>query len=294
MDQTIVCILLLLHFSAAPGKYVYVKKGQTWHDARTYCQKLYTDLAPVSSKHGICLLLQLTSDRVSCVWIGFGRLCIRKLIRLGIGKVITSFRAPGQPECRLKEDYSVTHAYTWHDSKFHILNAAFCYRVFVVKEKKKWEEALDYCRERHRDLASVASETEMILIRRELEKEAITGRVWIGLRFFPGRWLWVDGQPLDYEAWGQGNKPACPKVNLECAALEGMAGTKSSSSADPALGTDAKVGKRAVHNNVKGSVMDFAGKIGENVSRVSEAAADCIKSVWEAHDCEESLPFICY
>uniref|UniRef100_A0A3Q0R0N0 C-type lectin domain-containing protein n=1 Tax=Amphilophus citrinellus TaxID=61819 RepID=A0A3Q0R0N0_AMPCI len=38
--------------------------------------------------------------------------------------------------------------------------------------------------------------------------------VWIGLRFLSEDWLWVDGQEMDYKAWGQGGKPSCPNTKV--------------------------------------------------------------------------------
>uniref|UniRef100_A0A3P9BYA0 C-type lectin domain-containing protein n=1 Tax=Maylandia zebra TaxID=106582 RepID=A0A3P9BYA0_9CICH len=119
----------------------------------------------------------------------------------------------------------------------------FCYGAIVVKEKKTWEEALEYCREHHDDLASVASETEMLLIQKELSKHNTTDHIWTGLRFLAGDWLWVDGQEMDYEAWGEEGKPSCPHAKIKCGALQVTGGNK---------------------------------------------------AVWDAHDCEERLHFICY
>uniref|UniRef100_A0A668VIY0 C-type lectin domain-containing protein n=1 Tax=Oreochromis aureus TaxID=47969 RepID=A0A668VIY0_OREAU len=101
-------------------------------------------------------------------------------------------------------------------SKYNI-NTFFYYRAIVVEEEKTWEEALVYCREHHDDLASVASETEMLLIQRELKKHNTTELGWIGLRFLPGDWLWVDGQEMEYEAWGERGKPTCPHPKMKCA-----------------------------------------------------------------------------
>uniref|UniRef100_A0A3Q2CX09 C-type lectin domain-containing protein n=1 Tax=Cyprinodon variegatus TaxID=28743 RepID=A0A3Q2CX09_CYPVA len=93
----------------------------------------------------------------------------------------------------------------------------FCYKPVVVRKKKSWEDSWSYCKEHHNMLASVTSVAEMQLIQKELSKVPTTERVWIGLHFFPGDgWLWVDSQPLDYEVWGSGKKPQCPKVNTEC------------------------------------------------------------------------------
>ena len=101
-----------------------------------------------------------------------------------------------------------------------------------------WEEALEFCREQHTDLTSLLSETEMLLVHREIQEQAQT-LVWTGLRFLGDRWLWVNGDPLDYQAWPPGGGHQCPARNLRCGAV-GTAG------------------------------------------------------LWEAHDCQEKLSFICY
>uniref|UniRef100_A0A3Q4HSS8 C-type lectin domain-containing protein n=1 Tax=Neolamprologus brichardi TaxID=32507 RepID=A0A3Q4HSS8_NEOBR len=83
--------------------------------------------------------------------------------------------------------------------------------------EKSWEEALD-----------VASETEMLLIQKELNKYHTTKHVWIGLRFLSRDWIWVDGQEMDYEAWDEEGKPLCPQAKMKCAALQKTGGRLSS------------------------------------------------------------------
>uniref|UniRef100_A0A3Q3FG11 C-type lectin domain-containing protein n=1 Tax=Labrus bergylta TaxID=56723 RepID=A0A3Q3FG11_9LABR len=53
----------------------------------------------------------------------------------------------------------------------------------------------------------------------EIQHDHITERVWIGLRFLGDRWLWVDGDPLVYEAWPEGDQEhQCP-LRKRCGAL---------------------------------------------------------------------------
>uniref|UniRef100_A0A3P9CAM0 C-type lectin domain-containing protein n=1 Tax=Maylandia zebra TaxID=106582 RepID=A0A3P9CAM0_9CICH len=86
-------------------------------------------------------------------------------------------------------------------------SSAMVVSVEVLSESRTWEEALEYCRVHHDDLASVASETEMLLNQRELPKHNTTEHIWIGLRFLSRDWLWMDRQVMDYEAWGEGENP---------------------------------------------------------------------------------------
>uniref|UniRef100_A0A8C2ZAX6 C-type lectin domain-containing protein n=1 Tax=Cyclopterus lumpus TaxID=8103 RepID=A0A8C2ZAX6_CYCLU len=88
----------------------------------------------------------------------------------------------------------------WHDIHVSYKKSTFfCYSAVVVRERKTWQEALEHCREHHHNLASVASDTEMLLIQKELKEDGTSARVWMGLRFLAGGWMWVDGQPLAYE-----------------------------------------------------------------------------------------------
>ncbi|XP_056264865.1 dromaiocalcin-1-like [Pseudoliparis swirei] len=82
-----------------------------------------------------------------------------------------------------------------------------------------WEEALEYCREHHKDFSSVDSETENLLALSEIQTQGVD-LVWIGLRYLMDRWLWVNGHPLEYEAWtiGGGQDQECP-IWKRCGAL---------------------------------------------------------------------------
>ncbi|KAK7893206.1 hypothetical protein WMY93_022358 [Mugilogobius chulae] len=96
----------------------------------------------------------------------------------------------------------------------------FCYKVHAIRERKTWYEALDYCRQNTQKLASVASETEMMLIQKELRKELSSHNVWIGLQFLAGEWVWVDGQTFSYESWGPDPKKTCPILDQDCGAIQ--------------------------------------------------------------------------
>ncbi|XP_045569215.1 snaclec alboaggregin-D subunit beta-like [Salmo salar] len=96
----------------------------------------------------------------------------------------------------------------------------FCLKLIVVRESKTWEEALEYCREQHTDLTSLVSETELLLAQRESrETQTTTAHLWMGLRYLANHWLWVNGDPVVYEAWPQGGQHQCPAWNLHCGAM---------------------------------------------------------------------------
>uniref|UniRef100_A0A668TG18 C-type lectin domain-containing protein n=1 Tax=Oreochromis aureus TaxID=47969 RepID=A0A668TG18_OREAU len=166
----------------------------------------------------ICILLLLSlnsSNREEWLWSGGGA-------------PSWYLWKPGQPDDYLlgHEDYGCMWESKWYDASLLYKKNFFCYSAAVVKQEKTWEEALEYCREHHDDLASVASETEMLLIQKELSKHNTTQNVWIGLRFLAGDWLWVDGQEMDYEAWGEEEKPSCPQPKIKCGAFQVTGGSR--------------------------------------------------------------------
>uniref|UniRef100_A0A3Q3EWW4 C-type lectin domain-containing protein n=1 Tax=Labrus bergylta TaxID=56723 RepID=A0A3Q3EWW4_9LABR len=106
----------------------------------------------------------------------------------------------------------------WNDGD-HNLWPFYCFSLTAVEVKKTWEGALEYCRETHTDLTTLQSDTEQLLTLSEIQHVGITGRVWIGLRFLGDHWLWVNGDPMVYENWRQGDQEhQCP-LRKRCGAL---------------------------------------------------------------------------
>ncbi|KAF7230107.1 putative C-type lectin domain family 20 member A [Nothobranchius furzeri] len=266
MGQTFTCILILLSFFGAFGKYVYVKEARTWLAAQSYCRQKYTDLAPLSSKRDINLM-QMAGNTDLFSWIGMKTTDdTEKWMWWGGGRISWMFwDSTGTT--------NMANFYGFSQIPF------FCYNPIVVKQRSTWEAAWQYCRDNHNMLASVASEVEMQLIQRKLNQAGVTQHVWIGLHFFPGDgWLWLDNQPLGYESWGLGGKPGCPRVNLECAALKvnGWRDNSSGSTSNPS------------------SSLELVNNLLDSEGPGNSEAAPLEEGVWEATDCQETLSFICY
>lgn len=261
MEKAYPCILLLLSWAlleAVSSKYVRVDKKMTWFQARHHCRQHYTDLAHVSNAKDNQRLKEEKKSEHS--WIGLQRdsACKSNWRWSGGGEVREFYWGQNQPRSQSGEDYGALYDDGWHDKSIDDKATFLCYNPIVVGERKPWEEALEYCRQRHGDLASLLSETEMMLIGKALLEANITEHVWIGLHFFAGEWLWVDGETSNYKAWG-GGEPACPNPKQVCVALR-----MKSVAANP-----------------------------ENAEATSGCAA-AVPGEWEARSCDESLPFICY
>lgn len=261
MEKTFSCTLLLLIWSTISSKYVYIEDRLTWHRAQEFCREHHTDLAHVSNRNDN---ERLQKKRIEDGWIGLYRNSTHrdKWMWSGGGEASVFFWASNQPNQNNEEDYGMLFSGGWHDSSPGYKTPFFCYSPIVVNKKKTWEEAMGYCRQHHRDLASLLSETEMMLISKKLLKIQNTEPVWIGLHFFSGKWLWVDGETSSYKAWGQGGEPGCPDSKQVCAALR-MKGTNSM---------------------VSPSKYDTCVPSGTNN----------IVYEWEAHNCDDQLPLICY
>lgn len=259
MEKTVYCILLLLGWSTTSSKYVYITKTKNWHEAQKYCREHYTDLAPVSTENDHRRLIDLSDD---FTWFGLQRdSTFEDQWRWsGGGNVSLFLWADDEPQNRQGEDYGILCSNAWcdsHDEKFRFL----CYNPIVVSHRKTWEEAMGYCKQYHDDLASLLSETEMMLISNKLLEIKSTESLWIGLHFFSGKWLWVDGETSSYKAWGQGKEPTCPNSMQACGAL-----------------------RRRSYNSI--------GGISEKYS--INSATNSLPLEWEAHNCDDKLKFICY
>lgn len=218
-------ILLLLVISTAVGKYVYIPDKLLWPNAQTYCQKNYTDLAPVQNSYDINFLRRIDGSDTKMIWIGMYQVFPNWFWSGGL-QVLKFFWEDGEPnDIAGLENYGAFRNFTWYDAPDISTLSFFCYKVHAIREKKTWEGALKYCKMEHRTLASLASKTEMMLMEKELKKNYTTEYIWIGLHFLEGDWQWVDGQYRGYEAWGLSGKNWCPAEVMTCAALQ-MIGPK--------------------------------------------------------------------
>ncbi|KAM3857571.1 snaclec rhodocytin subunit alpha-like [Diretmus argenteus] len=79
--------------------------------------------------------------------------------------------------------------------------------IILIRDNKTWEEALDYCREHHEDLASVHNEDIQKWVQKRAE-QADGPYVWLGLRYTCTLefWFWVNEEPMCYQNWSPGNQ----------------------------------------------------------------------------------------
>ncbi|XP_044047656.1 snaclec subunit B-like [Siniperca chuatsi] len=177
----------------------------TWAKAQTYCRQHYTDLSFVGSQSDQDKFLSDVGGNITKGWIGLHRDTSNIIAWKWSGGGYATYLNwdTRQPDNFGNNENStvVLPNGKWNDYKETNSLPFYCISIWV---KKTWEEALEHCREHQTDLTSLLSETEHLLALSKIQHDNITEQVWIGLRYLEGRWLWVNGDPLVYQAWPQG------------------------------------------------------------------------------------------
>ncbi|CAB1344919.1 unnamed protein product [Coregonus sp. 'balchen'] len=180
--------------SLVSGKHIYVSVDITWAQAQKFCREHYTDLSSISSEWEEEQLRSVASRWLYRWMIGLYREPYNQTgWRWSGGGYATYFGtwALKQPNNGLLENYGFLYCDGWHNYE-NVPSPFFCSKLIMVRERKTWEEALEYCREQHIDLTSLG----------EQRGQTTTAHVWMGLRYLANRWLWGNGDPLEYEAPG--------------------------------------------------------------------------------------------
>ncbi|XP_029311245.1 snaclec purpureotin subunit beta-like [Cottoperca gobio] len=97
----------------------------------------------------------------------------------------------------------------WKQSDCSDRKPFYCYddKVILIKEAKTWDEALNYCREKHQDLISITNPHQQRWVQ-ERAKDADTPFVWVGMRptCTLSRCFWLSGQLFCYDKWASDKK----------------------------------------------------------------------------------------
>lgn len=223
MEMVVLNILFIACVSTGCGKHVYVQYKYGWHDAQKHCRDHYIDLFPITTFREERKLKNTAGEVNGKFWIGLYR-------RGRQWKWIGGENATYTPwDINEPDDYPTQNyaSACWNDCNWkgwHNYPSAkkmpfFCFNLIVMEYKLTWEKALRRCRKTGTTLTSLNSETQNLLALSKIQQDNITKPVWIGLRYLADRWLWVNGEPLVYQAWSQGDKDhQCP-IWKRCGAL---------------------------------------------------------------------------
>ncbi|XP_059210664.1 macrophage mannose receptor 1-like [Centropristis striata] len=185
-------------------KFHFINKEKTWPQAQSYCRKHHTDL--VSGRK------QLEDDEFKeerpqddkDLWIGL----FRDSWRWSDGSSF-SFRYrdldlyEGDKKCAMIANGK------WSSDKCDGEKPFVCYddHVILINQSMTWVDALDYCRDNHRNLVSITSLNQQRWVQ-EKAKQADSDYVWLGLRYTCTLdfWFWVTDQAVHYNNWNSSVK----------------------------------------------------------------------------------------
>ncbi|XP_076025557.1 macrophage mannose receptor 1-like [Genypterus blacodes] len=192
------------------GTFQLVTTSLTWEEAQQVCKNNDQSLATITDLNSV------TETINACPWIGLFRDMDDEWKWIGEKQSDLRIWAPGHPSYR--NCGTISEDLKWHSDVCETTRNFVCQEETprLVKEKKTWEEALEFCRTQSghpANLASLASdEVHQDAVRKILA--ATTDEVWTGLRFLAGSWLWMSGEQLQYQ-----DLPVCPATGHGCGAL---------------------------------------------------------------------------
>ncbi|XP_026060747.1 C-type mannose receptor 2-like [Carassius auratus] len=198
-------------------EHTFLSQPKNWTDAQNYCRTYYEDLSTVTSQEEQDMLLQLSRGNQNLKWIGLYRHIRRNSNWMWSDGNSVSFTDwdNGQPNNVNGSQYCVATNIKWNDYYCNYLLPFFCFKTkfILVKEKMTWEEALQYCRTHHTDLASITTERQLQLTKNKT-RESQTESVWTGLRYLVGQWFWINNEPMGIQT----SLPECPTKPCHCGA----------------------------------------------------------------------------
>uniref|UniRef100_A0A671XJ95 C-type lectin domain-containing protein n=1 Tax=Sparus aurata TaxID=8175 RepID=A0A671XJ95_SPAAU len=204
-------VFLFIPEKPSGEQYIFHHYKRTWSEAQKHCRENHIDL--VSGLHQLRdknLKSQINDcrRRNDVYWIGL----FRDGWRWSDGSN-ASFRDWES----INNDNSKKCAVTllqnkkWDSRDCGEKRSFFCYKeenMILIKEKKTWEEASDYCIKNHRGLVSITDSSQQRWAAMKA-KEADTGYVWLGLRYtcVLDLWFWVNDELVCYNNWASDKEP---------------------------------------------------------------------------------------
>ncbi|XP_034005968.1 macrophage mannose receptor 1-like [Trematomus bernacchii] len=203
-----------------PKKTYHCKNAaKNWLQAQSYCREHHTDLVSGITQMtstdfkvqvGECELnIERPPNPDKNLWIGL----FRDTWSWSDGKKF-SFR---HWEDSFEDVASKTCAITtsngkWSSDTCTVKKPFYCYedKVILIKENKTWDEALDHCRENHRDLVSITDSHQQRWVQEKAEM-ADTEFVWLGMRYTCtlDLWFWVSDRLVCYHNWAPDEMAEC-------------------------------------------------------------------------------------
>nr|XP_054607697.1 secretory phospholipase A2 receptor-like [Nothobranchius furzeri] len=229
MEKIVFRVIIVAGVCCLSTKHVHIQRSLTWADARKFCQANFINLSPLTSQLEEQVFRDTVGEEGIRGWIGLYWDQVNSSWKWSGGDIFSSwtdiYKDINSDDKLPANNLPTANNIWWTRNKWISLDGTsthwfFCLNLTVVQQEKTWEEALEHCNENHSNFTSLLSKTENLLAMNEINKTGINERVWIGLRYLGDRWLWLNGDPLVYQAWSQGGDQdqLCP-VTRRCGAL---------------------------------------------------------------------------
>ncbi|XP_076144813.1 C-type mannose receptor 2-like isoform X1 [Alosa pseudoharengus] len=204
------------------GQYHYVSNQLNWTEAQNYCRTHYSDLVTIRSQAEHTRFKTYLGDQgKKSIWIGLYndiKSWRWSLDDNGLEQIGFSNWSKGEPDNKLGvQSCGDFYDGAWSDTSCTIQYPFICYdekesaaKYILISKPKSWNDAQEYCREHHTDLASSRNQEE----NRWLASSSDNRTVWIGL--FRDTWKWSDQSKIRFTAWHP-NYPSNNRVNDDCA-----------------------------------------------------------------------------
>ncbi|XP_036002866.1 C-type mannose receptor 2 [Fundulus heteroclitus] len=194
-------------------EYHYVKEEKTWTEAQQYCREKHTDLATVSNMTDMKRLLNNSTGDMRGAWIGLhdppgvNRTWYWSLPGEEFNEKDAMWHSgepndkgnPGPENCGF-----LIKTYEWGDVKCSSQRYFLCYnetnttqKYHLIRERKTWQEAQSYCREKHTDLISGLKQLQDGELKEVMD--STTSKSYFGL--FRDTWRWSDGSSFSFRNW---------------------------------------------------------------------------------------------
>ncbi|KAF7213138.1 C-type mannose receptor 2-like [Nothobranchius furzeri] len=214
--------------------YVHIGQFTIWQQAQSICRGNYKDLVTIRNEKEN----QIVSKGRG--WIGLYRNGNQSPWKWSDGNVTANFFnwAAGEPQDNQHCTFKVSSGDTWINEYCSVTHTFVCSYVtlVLVKENKTWDEALEHCRsledtdsvnltikfwKHNYDLATLITADDHNFARSRAQ-EATTGEVWTGLRFLGDEWLWMGGEPVQYQDLSRCPAYRCGVLEKNARTLNGL------------------------------------------------------------------------
>uniref|UniRef100_A0A087XKR4 C-type lectin domain-containing protein n=1 Tax=Poecilia formosa TaxID=48698 RepID=A0A087XKR4_POEFO len=202
-------------------------------EAQQYCREKHTDLVTVTNMKDMKRLIKISAGEMKEAWIGLrethrpdewneadrGR---RSELHSKCGDVMNCGYLIETPK--------------WGDVSCSTTRYFLCYnetntthKYHLIKERKSWQEAQSYCREKHTDLISGTKQIEDEEVKKLME--STSSKPFIGL--FRDTWRWSDGSSFSFRHWNKNfNNPETIRGQCAVAVFYGKGRWKNVSCAE--------------------------------------------------------------